>query len=128
MAGPSSVSPMLEEAVKLGAVEGEESDEEVEGEFAGEACERVGLPKEDECLRRIRDPKLPSKGEVEAHWLMAHMPFRDWCKWCLWGRGMVEARERSDPDAAPTSQVISMGDCFSESGRRDGRGCDLGYG
>ena len=87
MAGPSSVRPNLERNASLGAVGEEDSEGELEGEFAGEACERIGLPGEEEHLKRIKDPKLPSQSEVEAHYLMAHLPFRSWCPVCVQSKG-----------------------------------------
>ena len=37
-------------------------------------------------IRHAPDPKLPSADEVEEHRCM-HIPYRDWCKWCVMGRG-----------------------------------------
>ena len=36
-------------------------------------------------IRRAPGPKLPSSEEVEEHRCM-HLPYRDWCKWCIMGR------------------------------------------
>ena len=47
------------------------------GEFEGEVGERLGLQKEEEVLKRIRDPKLPSQEEIERHCLCGHIPYRD---------------------------------------------------
>ena len=38
-------------------------------------------------LKQSRDPVLPSKEEVEAH-RRTHYPFRNWCKFCVMGRGL----------------------------------------
>eukprot|EP00959_Pyramimonas_sp_CCMP1952_P269355 5630976-Pyramimonas_sp.AAC.1 len=40
------------------------------------------------------------------------MPYRDWCKWCLWGRGKEDGRKKASPEEAPTIPVISMDYCF----------------
>ena len=37
-------------------------------------------------IRHAPDPKLPSAEEVEEH-CCTHIPYRDWCKWCVMGRG-----------------------------------------
>ena len=50
---------------------GGDSDADGEGmegltnEIGGEPCERVGLEKEDDVIKVLRDPKLPSRDEVE---------------------------------------------------------------
>ena len=44
---------------------------------------------DDEDVEEIKtapDPKLPSAQEVEEHRCI-HVPYRDWCKWCVMGRG-----------------------------------------
>ena len=66
----------------------EEADDEGEGGIPEEdvpegVVERVGLPKEDQWVRKLKDPKLPSQEDIERHWLMGHMPFRSWCEVCL---------------------------------------------
>eukprot|EP00973_Karenia_brevis_P041624 5760085-Karenia_brevis.AAC.1 len=51
-------------------------EEEAENEQESEGCERVGLPKEDEFMRKVLDPKLPSEEEVERHiesWDISHI-------------------------------------------------------
>ena len=37
-------------------------------------------------IKTAKDPRQPSAEEVEEH-RCAHLPFRDWCKWCIMGRG-----------------------------------------
>ena len=37
-------------------------------------------------IKTAPDPKLPSAEEVEEHRCI-HVPYRDWCKWCVMGRG-----------------------------------------
>ena len=46
---------------------------------------------------RMNDPKLPSKAEVEAHNL-THLPYRNWCKHCVRGRGKDLPHERAKRD------------------------------
>ena len=38
--------------------------------------------------RKLPDPKMPSKEEVEQHYL-THLPFRNWCQYCMQGKGKV---------------------------------------
>jgi len=40
-------------------------------------------------VKKLVDPKLPSREEVETH-EMTHLPYRNWCRHCVMGRG-VEA-------------------------------------
>ena len=52
---------------------------------------RIPVPREREFglrnPRKLQDPKLPSKKEVEDHNLSGHMPYRSWCTFCVMGRG-----------------------------------------
>ena len=54
---------------------GEEAAEEI---IEGEAGERK--------TKKMQDPKMPSKTEIEEHNL-THLPFRNWCRHCVRGRG-----------------------------------------
>ena len=60
-------------------MEDAEDDEEVDGDLEGEAGERIGLPKEDEYVRKIQDPRMPSKDQVNLHYIKGHIPYRSWC-------------------------------------------------
>ena len=48
-----------------------------------ENLERLGPEKEDAFVRKLVDPKLPSQEEVDRHWLMGHVDFRNWSSVCL---------------------------------------------
>jgi len=54
-----------------------------------------------EPLRIARDPKLPSHDDVECH-RCSHIPFRDWCRHCVLGRG------RGDPHLRTTGSSIAI--------------------
>ena len=41
--------------------------------------------------RKLPDPKMPSKEEVEQHYL-THLPFRSWCQYYIQGKGKVAPR------------------------------------
>ena len=54
-------------------------------------------------MRKLHNPKLPSKAGVEAHNLN-HLPFRSWCRHCVRGRGQEESHrkaEERDGDGVP---------------------------
>ena len=55
---------------------------------------RVGKNEGVGRMRNIGDPRLPSRKEVEDHYL-THVPYRNWCPHCVRGRG-------KDLDRGPT--------------------------
>ena len=70
---------MAGEAVEVMAgedveVKHEESDEESDVE--GIRGERLRLPKDNEFVMKLRDPRLPTQEEVEEH-------YWDWCPICV---------------------------------------------
>ena len=74
-----------------------DADEEPEvGEPKGEEAEKMGLPKEDEFLRKLRDPKLPTAEEVERHVVCGHLPYRDWCHICVKSKGQEMGHYQED--------------------------------
>ena len=52
---------------------------------------KVPVPREREYgmrnPRKLPDPRLPSKREVDDHHLAAHLPYRNWCTFCVMGKG-----------------------------------------
>ena len=106
-----SVSPILEKDESDEVVEGIESDGEIDGEMEGGVGERLRLPKEDEVVKQLRDPKLPSKEDVEKHNVMGHVVFRDWCPVCVraQGREMDHSRRK---DSARDLPEYSWDYCF----------------
>ena len=52
-----------------------------------EKCERVGLPREEDVIKKLVDPKLPSQKEVDQHYMMGHLPYRNWCPVCVKAKG-----------------------------------------
>ena len=68
------------------------------GEGAGGAAAAEGVEEmEPEAgvrrPERMVDPKLPNRAEVEEH-QKTHLPFRNWCKHCVRGRGVEEPHKR----------------------------------
>ena len=83
-----SVSPS-EKDFSIGDVaEGSDADDEkMEGEMIGEECERIALPREGGEVKKLVDPLLPSKEQVEEHWIRGHVPYRNWCEVCVRAKG-----------------------------------------
>ena len=73
----------------------EEEEEEIEVQ------EEEADPQDTEPLRVARDPKLPSQADVECH-RCSHIPFREWCRHCVLGRG------RGDPHLRTAGSVIPI--------------------
>ena len=49
---------------------------------------------QEECvLRQLPKPRTPSKAEWKRH-VVSHMPFRDWCRHCVAGRGLERRHQR----------------------------------
>ena len=65
-------------------------DEEGFGEGSGVRSERLRLPKEDEFVRKLRDPRLPTQEAVDAHNARGHIPYRDWCPLCVQAKGKCQ--------------------------------------
>ena len=62
-----------------------------------EEAERVGLERDDEVVRKLVDPRLPSQEEVERHYLMGHLPYRNWCPVCVRAK-VKDGEHRKSPD------------------------------
>ena len=41
-------------------------------------------------------PCMPSKADIEKHNAAGHLPYRNWCPICVWGRGKEDAHKRSE--------------------------------
>ena len=62
----------------------------------GEEGERLRLEAEDKFVRKLVDPKLPSKDEVDKHYLMGHIPYRNWCPICVKSFGKEMDHKQDD--------------------------------
>ena len=70
----------------MGEGDSEDGDEEgAEGMPVMLEGERLGLERDGEVIRKL--PKLLSEAEVEEHWVMGHLPYRDWCPVCIRAKG-----------------------------------------
>ena len=70
----------------------------------GETCGKVRVEKEGAGVRKLLDPKLPTREAVETHWLMGHVEYRNWCEVCVrarvkeWDHTKVSGGERQMPE------------------------------
>ena len=62
------------------------SDEGNDEDGEDEVPQRVGKGEGVGRMRDVGDPRLPSRKEVEEHYL-THVPYRNWCPHCVRGRG-----------------------------------------
>jgi hypothetical protein len=76
----NSVRPGVGSEVR---VQGVEDEEVIEAELSEEARE----PK------KVHNPALPSRAEMELH-MLTHLPFRSWCEHCVRGRGESVRHEK----------------------------------
>ena len=96
-----SVRPINVMAGESEEVKEESSDEEIEVE--GVPGERLRLPKENEFVRKLRDPRLPTQEEVDEHYVRGHIPYRDWCPICVQakGKGQYHYKDKGKVRALP---------------------------
>ena len=71
-----------------GGMEEDEEDEEDVGVEVGEACAKVRVESEGATIKKLIDPKLPSKEDVDRHWIKGHVEYRNWCEVCVKARAM----------------------------------------
>ena len=90
--------------------DGKEDEEEIESE--NEEAEQDTQP-----LRVARDPKLPSHDDVECH-RCSHVPFRDWCRHCVRGRGRGDPHLRTEGSSIP---VVGLDYFFIEGDQLEKR-------
>jgi hypothetical protein len=89
---------------------------EIDAEVAtgdDEVPDMVGSDSEDEDVegeagcrltKKMPDPRRPSSDQVEEH-NKTHLPFRNWCRHCVLGRGKEMAHYRSN--GKPSQNAIS---------------------
>jgi len=70
-------------------------EEEEEVEIQDEEADQDAEP-----LRIARDPKLPFQEDVESH-RCSHIPFREWCRHCVLGRGRGDPHLRAAGSSIP---------------------------
>jgi len=93
-----------------------EAEEEVE-DLEGEAPEQD--PGDSRSMRKMTDPCLPTRAEIEEHRL-THLPFRNWCPFCIKGRGVERGHFRAKRDADAVGEV-HVDYCFPRGSGEKGR-------
>jgi len=89
---------------------GEAEGEDNVGEDAPEPGSDLGeeAPEQDpgdmRHMKKMMDPCLPTKAEVEDHRL-THLPFRSWCPFCVKGRGVESGHYRAERDKDAIGEV-----------------------
>ena len=63
-----------------------------------------GISRETRKTVRMLDPKLPSREEVEEHNL-THLPYRNWCRHCVRGRGKEMPHKKAEDDLHNQAEV-----------------------
>ena len=71
----------------------------------------MGMAKEDDFVRKIADPKLPTPEEIERHRIMGHFPYRNWCPLCVRAMGK-EMPHKSDSGKDRGLPEYSIDYCF----------------
>ena len=57
------------------------------------------------------NPQMPCQQEVDAHEL-THLPFRNWCRHCMKGRGKEMPHRKGAADKALELKEFSLDYCF----------------
>ena len=84
-----SVSPIVDEDEEIMANECDsdgENEDVICEPCGGDIVERVSKDREDENVRKMLDPKLPSEEEVTDHYRF-QIPYRNWCPICIKAKG-----------------------------------------
>ena len=63
-------------------------------------------------VKKLMDPKLPSKEEVKEHYASGHMPYRSWCHHCVRGRGRERAHQRRGEEERQGIPEYHLDYCF----------------
>ena len=54
------------------------------------------LEEEGEVIKNIKGPKLQTQEEVDRHYVMGHIPYRDWCPVCVKAQGRDMGHMKDD--------------------------------
>ena len=110
VAQPKSISPLEVEIEGSAMLRDSDADDEGEVIENGDPVERLALEKEGAVVRKLVDPKLPSKEEVEDHYVRGHFPYRNWCHICVRakGRDMGHQKEEGKDRKVPELSLIHI--------------------
>ena len=86
-AGPKQNMSVRPKEIEALSDSEDENGVEFPEEVRAEVGENICLEKEGEAVKKLFDPKLPSEEEVEKHWVMGHVPCRNWCPVCVRSSG-----------------------------------------
>ena len=89
----------------------EEGESGGESEVEGVKGFKLRLPEENEFVRKLRDPRLPTPEEVEEHNIRGHIPYRDWCPICVQAKGRGQYHYK-DKGAARVLPEYAWDYCF----------------
>ena len=107
----TEVGPQELECIEEQKTDEQDKDEENERPQRGERQdeEEVQDQEGDEgrAPKAARDPKQPTKVEVEEHNL-THVPFRTWCKFCIWGKACDRQHRRREDEGEAENSVVRI--------------------
>ena len=69
-----SVSPEIGCEILVVGEDDVDAAEELEVDDSGIEGEGLIMKKEDEVIKKVKDPKLPTSEEVDSHYVMGHIP------------------------------------------------------
>jgi len=69
--------------------------EALEVDDSGIEGERLVIKNDDEVIK-VKDPKMPTSEEVDSHYVMGHIPYRDWCPICVKAQGRDMGHMKDD--------------------------------
>ena len=91
-----SVSPKMGCEILVVGDEAVGDEEELEVDDSGIEGERLIVKKDDDVVKKLKDPKLRILEEVDSHYVMGHIPYRDWCPICVKAQGRDMGHMKDD--------------------------------
>ena len=107
-----SVSPIRDKAEEIMANEcdSDGDNEDIICEpCGGDIVERVSKERDEENVKKMIDPKLPSDEEVRDHYRF-HIPYRNWCPICIKSKGRDADHRITDRDRTVSEYCLDY--CF----------------
>jgi len=101
------------------SMEAEAEEEEKEKSYKGIEADRLEKEGDKREIRRLIDPRKPTKEEVDEHEL-THVPYRNWCPICVMAKGK-ELDHRKSSEGPRGLSEYSFDYCFPG----DELGCKL---
>ena len=108
-----SVSPSRDEdkhEIMANGCDSEGDDEDIICEpCGGDIVEKVSKERDEENVKKMIDPRLPSEDEVRDHYRF-HIPYRNWCPICVKAKGRDADHTVSDRDRTVSEYCLDY--CF----------------